>query len=227
MERRALRIPLVSENEIPMEARRSFQEVIGPYSKEQALSEADRCLACHTMCSLCVTVCPNRANQMYVMEPFRAEVPSLVVKEGELVVDGIQSFGVEQIYQIINIADFCNECGNCTTFCPTSGAPFRDKPRIHLTQEGYEKAWYDAWRIVEEEGGVQVLARIDSVEHSLWISEKEVRYEGQGVSVLFDEDTFGMVEAEAMKELLEGSRIDLRVAAQMMVVAKSRSVMVH
>ena len=30
------------------------------------------------------------------------------------------------------LTDFCNECGNCVTFCPTSGEPYRDKPRLYL-----------------------------------------------------------------------------------------------
>ena len=40
---------------------------------------------------------------------------------------------INQSYQIVNIADFCNECGNCDTFCPTSGAPYKDKFKMHLT----------------------------------------------------------------------------------------------
>ena len=39
-----------------------------------------------------------------------------------------------QAYQIINVPDFCNECGNCRTFCPSSGAPYLDKPHVHLSR---------------------------------------------------------------------------------------------
>jgi putative selenate reductase len=46
-------------------------------------------------------------------------------------------FSVTQGIQILNIGDFCNECGNCTTFCPTSGDPYKDKPTFFLTRESF------------------------------------------------------------------------------------------
>jgi putative selenate reductase len=39
----------------------------------------------------------------------------------------------------LNIKDFCNECGNCESFCPSSGAPYRDKPRLHLTKSSFSE----------------------------------------------------------------------------------------
>ncbi len=42
----------------------------------------------------------------------------------------------DQTVQTLNIADFCNECGNCATFCPTAGAPYQDKPRFWIDQAG-------------------------------------------------------------------------------------------
>ena len=114
--RRSRCVSPVREPEISMDARGGFDEVVGPLEVDQAALEADRCLSCSTMCSLCVTVCPNRANQMYTVEPFRVELPTLAVQGGELMVEGTRTFAVTQPYQIVNLADFCNECGNCTTF---------------------------------------------------------------------------------------------------------------
>jgi len=34
--------------------------------------------------------------------------------------------------QIVVIDDWCNDCGNCETFCPDNGAPNRVKPRLTL-----------------------------------------------------------------------------------------------
>ena len=51
-----------------------FGEVEGPYGLDEAVREANRCLACHTLCSLCVTVCPNHANQTYELTPFSVEL---------------------------------------------------------------------------------------------------------------------------------------------------------
>jgi putative selenate reductase len=80
--------------------------------EEQAGVEAGRCLDCDVFCGVCVSVCPNLALQTYEVDPAAA--------------------GLRQRYQVAVIADLCNECGNCTTFCPTSGKPYRDKPRHTL-----------------------------------------------------------------------------------------------
>jgi len=32
--------------------------------------------------------------------------------------------------QIACYADFCNECGNCDTFCPEYGGPYIKKPTL-------------------------------------------------------------------------------------------------
>ena len=66
--------------------------------------EGDRCLKCDEICEMCVEVCPNRAN-------ISIEVP-----------------GFANMRQIIHIDGMCNECGNCATFCPHAGKPYKDKP---------------------------------------------------------------------------------------------------
>ena len=45
------------------------------------------------------------------------------------------------------LADLCNECGNCTTFCPTAGAPYRDKPRLYLNRGDFEAQTNNAFMI--------------------------------------------------------------------------------
>ena len=50
------------------------------------------------------------------------------------------------------IADLCNECGNCVTFCPTSGRPWRDKPRIHLDRSEFESRTDNAFRLLTLQG---------------------------------------------------------------------------
>ncbi|HSJ84454.1 MAG TPA: 4Fe-4S dicluster domain-containing protein [Acidimicrobiia bacterium] len=62
-------------------------------------------------CNFCVTVCPNDA---FVRLP---------TPEG-MEVEGRQ--------QYFCLAELCNECGNCTTFCPEIGEPWLVKPRLFL-----------------------------------------------------------------------------------------------
>ena len=118
---RRVRAPQTSANN-----RQNFDEVMLTYSAEQARAEAARCLDCHTYCSICVTVCPNLAMFTYQVDQR------------------------DQPYQVAVLADLCNECGNCTTFCPTSGAPFRDKPRLYLNREDFDAQQDNAFMVFRD-----------------------------------------------------------------------------
>jgi putative selenate reductase len=91
-----------------------------------------------------LTVCPNRANVAYRVKPRKIQLylADLVVDKIEWKTDTL--FEISQEYQILNLPDWCNECGNCTTFCPTAESPYREKPHLHLSiksmnqsEEGY------------------------------------------------------------------------------------------
>ena len=141
-----------SRPEADISALRSARHVrdFGPYADPDSGSrkvtddeamplEAARCLRCDSLCEICVTVCPNRAIVALPSFPgpiARGEVhrdpdgkPALRITENRPLAD---------CTQIVILADVCNTCGNCATFCPSSGAPFSDKPRIHLTRAGFE-----------------------------------------------------------------------------------------
>lgn len=72
------------------------------------------CLNCNILCTKCVDVCPNRAN-----------IAIKTSDKGEF----------NNIYQILHLDSFCNECGNCETFCPHDGKPYKDKLTLFLTEE--------------------------------------------------------------------------------------------
>lgn len=81
------------------------------YEEEDLIKEAARCLQCNIICNKCVEVCPNRAN--------------IVVKSGP---------GFRDKYQVIHIDELCNECGNCETFCPYNGKPYKEKLSVSLSE---------------------------------------------------------------------------------------------
>lgn len=82
--------------------------------QEFAANEAARCLECSYICNKCVEVCPNRAN---------------------IAVD-VRDLGLfNDPYQIIHLDAFCNECGNCATFCPWNGKPYKNKVTIYNSRE--------------------------------------------------------------------------------------------
>lgn len=74
-----------------------------------------RCLTCDQVCDICVDVCPNRAN-------ISVNIAS-------------ELFGQKQ--QIIHVDGMCNECGNCGTFCPHSGRPYKDKITLFWTEHDF------------------------------------------------------------------------------------------
>ena len=76
---------------------------------KDACCEGKRCLQCHTVCENCVDSCPNRANVAIAMA------------------DGS--------YQIVHVDKMCNECGNCTQFCPYASEPCHDKFTLFQTAE--------------------------------------------------------------------------------------------
>ncbi|MCD8037332.1 MAG: putative selenate reductase subunit YgfK [Clostridiales bacterium] len=74
--------------------------------------EAERCLACNTVCENCVDVCPNRANVVIKPEGMGA--------------------------QILHMDKLCNECGNCAVFCPYDSKPYRDKFTLFACEKDFE-----------------------------------------------------------------------------------------
>lgn len=120
------------------EDRLDFDPAIRTLTEEEAMDESRRCLQCDLVCNVCTTVCPNRANVALLSLPMPHPV-QVAVRDG-VRVETLSNRRLEQSYQIVNIADACNECGNCATFCPSAGAPYRDKPRIHLSRESFDNA---------------------------------------------------------------------------------------
>ncbi len=104
-------------------------------TKEEAMAEASRCLQCDLICNICVTVCPNRANVALQSDPVSYPLQT-ILEDGSVATSG--RIELTQPYQVINIPDFCNECGNCKTFCPTSGAPCFAKSHVHLSEKSLE-----------------------------------------------------------------------------------------
>lgn len=89
----------------------NWYEKKGVLKRKDALEqEPHRCLECDQTCECCVEVCPNRANI------------ALQVKGKK---------------QILHIDRMCNECGNCTVFCPYESAPYHEKFTLFHTLEAF------------------------------------------------------------------------------------------
>ncbi len=99
--------------DIPEEAYPSHAEAIAKKGvlamASDAGREGERCLQCKVVCENCVDSCPNRANVFIKLS--------------------------DNSHQILHIDKMCNECGNCTQFCPYASEPCRDKFTLFQTAE--------------------------------------------------------------------------------------------
>ncbi len=221
LERKARRAPPRSVPVLPVAERGGFGEVVGPLSPEDAVAEASRCLDCDDLCSLCVTVCPNRANFAYATSPFTVELPTLVARGGALVAAGARPFSVRQAVQVANLGDFCNECGNCDAFCPTAGAPYRQKPRFWIDRRAYEEAPGDAFRVERAEGAVAVLARISGERHRLERRAGVAEYRSEKLVARFDPASWSLLGCEPLRELRDGEELDLTPCATLIALLQA------
>ncbi len=96
-------------------------------------------------CDKCIPVCPNAANFVYSTEPESLEFHDYVVAGEDLKPGEKRRIAVEKAAQIANFADFCNDCGNCDTFCPEYDGPFIKKPNFFGS--------YESWRAFEQRDG--------------------------------------------------------------------------
>jgi putative selenate reductase len=104
------------DNKIRKQDIRNKKGIINPTvevlsTNEEISAETNRCLECNFICNKCVEVCPNRAN-------IAIKVP-----------------GFKNVNQILHLDGLCNECGNCETFCPYDGAPYKDKFTLFWKEE--------------------------------------------------------------------------------------------
>jgi putative selenate reductase len=81
-------------------------------------------------CDKCLPACPNDANFVYETEPLAKEYESYRAEGGHAVPVAGGRFEVRELHQIATFQDFCNDCGNCDTFCPEDGGPYLEKPRF-------------------------------------------------------------------------------------------------
>ena len=205
--RRAYRVPIrVSA----VDRRDGFEETVLGYSAEEARREASRCLDCDQVCSLCVGVCPNMALMTYEMAPLRADLPALAVSNGAAVANGSTPFVAGQRLQIAVLTDFCNECGNCVTACPTSGTPYRDKPRLYLDRADFEAQSSNAFMLL---GDGVMEARIGAQTHRISVNGR-IEYAAPGFRAVLERDTFALVEATPTGAA-EGEPLSLQPAAVM------------
>jgi putative selenate reductase len=117
-------------------------------------------------CDKCVPVCPNDANFVYETGVLRREYEVYRYEKGAVSPVPAGLFEVKKAHQIANFQDFCNECGNCDTFCPEDGGPYIEKPRFFGSLQ--------SWKALPGRDGF-FAERADSID-AIWARIRGVEY---------------------------------------------------
>ncbi len=162
-----------------------------------------------TTCGLCIEVCPNRANFFYPTEKKDMEFHNYVLTKPlydyKLLKGRKFSFNIKKTLQVANYFESCNECGNCETFCPENGAPFKNKPLIFSSMETFEKnkslndAFYIEKTAENNQHKLTIYGRINKKDYSLTIDkkQKEITYISKNQFVI----TFNLDHTHKKSEL--------------------------
>jgi len=216
--RRELRVPVPHR---PAHDRRHFEEVVLTLTPEAARAEAARCLDCDQICSLCVSVCPNLAFLTYETAPFEARLPALVRENGGFRQALGRTVRVLQQFQVAVVTDFCNECGNCYTFCPTADAPYQKKPRLYLDRAEFEAQSDNAFRLVRAEDGAWAMdGRFGGATHTVVLREGAAHYTAPALTARFDATSFALQAATPTAECAPDAELDLAPAAALFVLLR-------
>ncbi|HNQ69526.1 MAG TPA: putative selenate reductase subunit YgfK [Bacteroidales bacterium] len=200
--------------EAPVNDRQNFKLISKTLDEQTIVAEASRCLYCDEICNICTTVCPNFANRSYEIEPVKYNLQKVVnTGNGNYKIEEDGIFEVKQRHQIINIANFCNECGNCNTFCPTSSAPYKNKPKLHITKESFNNAEEGYWL----HNDIFHLKKYDKL-FALSQTENTYIFESSDTKVSLSKTDFRIQNVEIKNPNFV--EVDLRVAAEMAIVWK-------
>jgi putative selenate reductase len=207
--------------ETSLSDRHNFKVVQFPMTEAELKEEASRCLLCDEVCNICTTVCPNGANYSFSMKPVKYHLQKIAVDiSGKTQIEEDSIFEISQEHQIINIGNFCNECGNCETFCPTSGAPYKDKPKFYLTRSSFseeEKGYF-----IEKTAGLStILYRNKKENYELSRSGDFYLYKTRDFAVSLYADTFRIKDVKVFENGL--SEIKIENAVKMSVFLKELS----
>jgi putative selenate reductase len=203
--------------ETSLSDRKNFKLVSTTLTAEEAINEASRCLLCDEVCDICTTVCPNLAFHSYEVEPITYNLQNISVSGSYVSITDGETFEITQKHQILHIADWCNQCGNCNTFCPSAGAPYQDKPHLYLNKNTFENE-KDGYFLDNEKGNNILLCYRDNKKYSLTVLHNETLFKCDEYIAKLENETLKIIDIETMwKTDFEAK---LSIAAEMRLIIK-------
>jgi putative selenate reductase len=122
-------------------------------------------------CNKCLPACPNDANFVFEITPITREYESYRADGGRAVPVPGGQLEVRERRQIATFQDFCNDCGNCDTFCPEEGGPYLEKPRFFGSLEAWRRhAARDGFFVKRLDGAELMWGRFGGVPYRLVVA---------------------------------------------------------
>jgi putative selenate reductase len=161
-------------------------------------------------CNKCLPVCPNAANFYLSIGEMDVETKNFELRDGKFVAVAGSRFELKKKAQIANLADFCNECGDCDPYCPERGGPFVQKPRFFFNRETYElHSDYDGFYFP---GIFTLKGRYNGKPYTLEFdpATKGYHWESEEVELHLDAED-RLVNGAVLREIPDGSIIEMEV----------------
>jgi putative selenate reductase len=163
-------------------------------------------------CDKCIPVCPNAANFTYPTPTTDFVCVDLVIDAGgNLSTVPGRRFQITRQTQIANYADFCNECGNCDTFCPEYGGPFIQKPGFYSSLKSFGDAVpRDGFVVLVEDGQSRIIGRIKGTEYSLTHrpSDKTYCFVDSALELTLSAENHEVISHRSLKAAVAPHRVD-------------------
>ena len=164
-------------------------------------------------CDKCIPVCPNAANFTYPTPKTAFDCQDVLIDPSGRTSRVLgRRFEITRQTQIANYADFCNECGNCDTFCPEYGGPYIKKPAFYSSMESFHRAApRDGFVIVEHNSHAAMVGRIDGSEYFLAHRPSQSMYvfRDSAVELTLAAGDHALISARLLKSLTLSHRVDM------------------
>ena len=215
--------PSVADYHVADANENNFDLISKTLTKEQAMEEASRCLYCDEICDVCTTVCPNLALYPFDVETVNYQLDKLVIDDDIVTIkyDGV--FEVSQKSQILHLSNWCNQCGNCDTFCPTSGAPYKVKPHLHFDYKTFQLAGNPSYYYKSEESN-KIYYKADNKLVSLTRDSNFYVYKTDDFEVELDLKSFKIIKYNMKRKIKE---VNFKVAVEMSVILQGAEQLIN
>ncbi len=175
-------------------------------------------------CDKCLPVCPNAANFTYPTPIQAFDYHEVIVRpDGSWRQGAKRRFEISKDMQIACLADFCNECGNCDTFCPEYGGPYIRKPSFFGGEASWSAEGARDGFVVGETGGMPwIRGRIKGQTRTLSYGVRDtagtVTFNDGVVEITFHDDGFEIKRVRIIVEISGEHLVDLGACHTMRVL---------